>query len=117
MLKTACLTLAVIGLFAIASAEAAAANGASPIRTAYRANVDSVRYMGTIRSIFGKSLNVANVGNSTVKFEVSDQAKVTLNGKQAALSDLRTGYRVTVTASQINGKLVATFIEAASAEQ
>ena len=122
MLRPAYLTLAAVGLFAISSAEGAESlpgqhrrTDAEHVAIAVRANVNA-RYMGTIRSIFGKTLNVANVGNSSVTFEVSDQAAITLNGKKVALSDLRTGYRVTVTADQIDGKLVATVIQAASAE-
>ena len=55
---------------------------------------------------------ISDVDDANEVFVVSEDAKITRDGKAANLSDLAAGDAATVTAKRKNGKLVATAIVA-----
>jgi hypothetical protein len=63
----------------------------------------------------GQIAIVAKNGD-TKQFEVADEAKITLNGKPAKLSDIELGDVVTLTTKEIQGKHVVVVIDAKDAE-
>src|SRR3954464_12592864 len=63
----------------------------------------------------GKIAIIAKNGDNK-QFDVADDAKITLNGKPAKLSDVEVGDVVTLTVKERQGKQVAVVIEARDAE-
>jgi hypothetical protein len=49
-----------------------------------------------------------------MSFQVASNATITLDGKRASLADLKEGFKVTVTATEKDGKLMASKIAARS---
>ena len=60
-------------------------------------------------------LVISDVDDTNEEFTVSDDAKITRDGKSAELSDLAAGDAVTVTARRKDVRLIATAIVAAAA--
>ena len=73
-------------------------------------------HSGTIVSVNGAKLTMADANENEATFTVDETAKITLDGKPAKLQDLKKGQAVKVTTQKSNGETVAVKIEAKSAK-
>lgn len=71
-------------------------------------------FEGTVKKVEKTTLQVTNELKKEMSFEVASAAIITLDGKRAALSDLKEGFKVTVTATEKDGKQMASKIAAIS---
>lgn len=71
-------------------------------------------HVGKIVFAGDDKLVISDVDDTNEAFVVSEEAKITRDGKVANLSDLAEGDAVSVTATRKNGKLIATTIFAAT---
>lgn len=71
-------------------------------------------FQGTVKSVEKTTLQITNELKKDMSFEVASAAIITLDGKRAALSDLKEGFQVTVTATEKDGKQMASKIVAVS---
>lgn len=98
MLKSVCASLAMVGLLAVSHSASAA---------------DTQVLSGKIQSV-AKDHIVLKVKDKTHKVSVKSDTQITLDGKKAALNDLKSGFTASVTARKEGTGLAATKIEAKS---
>jgi len=60
------------------------------------------------------TLQITNELNREMSFQVASDATITLDGKRASLADLKAGFKVTVTATEKDGKYMASKVAATS---
>jgi hypothetical protein len=73
-------------------------------------------YEGKVTSIGAARLGIVDKAGENKQFDVADDAKITLNGKDARLSDIEVGDVAKVTVKEQLGARKAVIIEARDAE-
>ena len=75
---------------------------------------EAKKFEGTVKSVEKTSLHLTSEENKQMTFQVASDATITLDGKRASLADLKEGFQATVTATEKEGKLMASRIAATS---
>ncbi len=73
-------------------------------------------YKGTVTGVQAAAIAILDQNKENQSFPVADDAKITLNGKPAKLSDIEIGDVAKLATSTRQGKEVVTAIEANDAE-
>lgn len=71
-------------------------------------------FEGTVKKVEKATLQITNEQKRDMSFEVASAAIITLDGKRASLADLKEGFKVTITATEKDGKQMASKIVALS---
>lgn len=75
---------------------------------------EAKEFKGTVKKVEKTTLQITNELKKETSFDVASDATITLDGKRASLADLKEGFQVTVTATEKDGKLMASKIAATS---
>jgi hypothetical protein len=77
---------------------------------------EAKKFTGTIKEVEKTTLEVTDALKKSHSFDVGSETQITLDGKKATLAQLKAGFKVTVTAVEKDGKMMAKTIAAKTPE-